>query len=87
MEELEAKLKELEQDQTQQEREIVSLTNKNKHLEEELEFAQDKIKEYKDNETEGNDYKRDLEDALRRISLLQTELEDSDKSLKETTTK
>lgn len=87
MEELEAKVKELEQEQTQQEREVVSLTNKNKHLEEELEFAHEKIKEYKDSETEGNDYKRDLEDALRRISLLQTELEDSDKSLKETTTK
>lgn len=77
----------MEQEQTQQEREIVSLSNKNKQLEEEVEIAHEKITEYKGSEAEGSDYKKDLEDALRRISLLETELEDSDKSLKETTTK
>lgn len=77
----------MEQEQTQQEREIVSLSNKNKQLEEEVETAQEQIKEFKGTEAEDNDYKKDLEGALRRISLLEQELEDSDKSLKETTDK
>lgn len=77
----------MEQEQTQQEREIVSLTNRNKQLEEDVEVAQEQIKELKGTESEDNDYKKELENALRKISLLEQELEDSDKSLKETTSK
>lgn len=84
---MEAKLKELSQEHTQQEREIVSLTNKNKRLEEDLETAQDTISELKGNSAEGDDYKKELENAMRKLNLIEQELEDSDKSLKETTSK
>jgi tropomyosin len=63
------------------------LTNKNKQLEEENEDCHEKIKELKGNEDEGNDYKKDLENAMRKLNLLEQELEDSDKSLKETTSR
>jgi tropomyosin len=56
-------------------------------LEEEVENAHDKIKELKGTEDEGNDYKTELENSMRKISLLEQDLEDSEKSLKETTTK
>lgn len=61
------------------------MNNRNKQLEEELEAAQDAIKELKTNEDE--DVKKELENALRKIEMLEQELEDSDQSLKETTTK
>lgn len=85
VEELEAKLKEITQEHTQQEREIVSLNNRNKQLEEELETAQEALKDLKQDDNE--DVKKELENALRKISMLEQELEDSDKSLKETTSK
>lgn len=84
---MEAKVKLLEQEQTEHEREIVSLTNKNRQLEEEVEVAHEQIKELKGTEAEDHDYKKELENALRKISILEQELEDSDKSLKETTSK
>lgn len=87
VEELEAKLKEIEQEHTQQEREIVSLNNKNKQLEEDLETAYETIKDLKGNEAEDNDYKKEHEGSMRKIALLEEELEESDKALKETTSK
>lgn len=84
---MEAKLKEIEQEHTQQEREIVSLNNKNKQLEEDLETAYDTIKDLKGNEAEDNDYKKENENSMRKIALLEEELEESDKALKENTAK
>ena len=84
---MEAKLKEITQEHTQQEREIVSLTNKNRKLEEDLETAQDTIKELKGNEAEDNDVKKEHEASLRKISMLEQDLEEADRSLKEATSK
>lgn len=81
------KIKELEQEQIKQEHEITSLTNKNEQLEEELENAEDKIKELKGTGAEESDYKTELENSMRKISLLEQDLEDSEMSLKETTSK
>jgi tropomyosin len=61
------------------------LNNRNKQLEEELELAQDSLKDLKTEDNE--DVKKDLENALRKITMLEQELEDSDKSLKDTTSK
>jgi tropomyosin len=63
------------------------LTNKNKQLEEDLEAAQDTINELKGSNAEDDDYKKELENAMRKLNLIEQELEDSDKSLKETTSK
>lgn len=84
---LEARIKELEQEQIQSEREIVSLANKNKQLEDDLEVAHEKIKELKGNEEEDLDVKKEHESAQRKIALLEQELEDSDRALKESTEK
>lgn len=81
---LEARVKELEQEQTQNEREIVSLTNRNKQLEDDLETAHEKIKELKGSEQEGSDLKKEYDNAMRKISILEQELEDSDRALGET---
>ncbi|CAO3687912.1 unnamed protein product [Rhizopus stolonifer] len=80
---LEAKLKEFEQEQTRNEREIVSLTNRNKQLEEDLDVAHEKIKDLKGNE--DSDIVNEHENAQRKITLLEQELEDSDRALKQTT--
>jgi tropomyosin len=84
---LEAKVKELEQEHTQNEREIVSLTNKNRQLEEELEAAQEKITEFKGTEAEDADHKKDSESAQRKVSMLEQELEEADVSLRDMTKK
>ncbi|KAI8640358.1 tropomyosin [Parasitella parasitica] len=87
VEELENELKNIKQEHTQQEREIISLNNKNKQLEEDLDTAHDTIKSLRDNETEDSDHKKHHENSLRKITLLEEELEESDKALKETTKK
>lgn len=61
------------------------MTNRNKQLEEDLEAAQESLAALKKDDNE--DVKKDLENALRKIAMLEQELEDSDKSLKETTSK
>lgn len=69
------------------EHEIISLTNQNKHLTEDLEAAQEKITQLKSLEDEDDDLKKENDAAQRKIALLEQELEASDKSLRETTKK
>ncbi|ORX53608.1 hypothetical protein DM01DRAFT_1322582 [Hesseltinella vesiculosa] len=82
---LELRIKQLEEEKMQQEHEIISLNNKNRHLEEDLEKAQGKIEQLKTLESEDDDLKKANDAAQRRITLLEQELEESDKSLKDTT--
>lgn len=63
------------------------MANKNKQLEDDLEVAHEKIKELKGNEEEDLDVKKEHESAQRKIALLEQELEDSDRALKESTEK
>ncbi|KAL9550512.1 hypothetical protein PS6_005504 [Mucor atramentarius] len=83
--EYEAKYKELEQIQMKQEHDIISLTNQNKHLEEDLELAQEKIKQLKTLEDDGDDLKKENDAAQRKITLLEQELENSELTIRETT--
>lgn len=85
--EYEAKYKELEQIQMKQEHDIISLTNQNKHLEEDLELAQEKIKQLKTLEDDGDDLKKENDAAQRKITLLEQELENSELTIRETTKK
>ena len=85
--EYEAKYKELEQMQMKQEHDIISLTNQNKHLEEDLELAQEKIKQLKTLEDDGDDLKKENDAAQRKITLLEQELENSELTIRETTKK
>jgi tropomyosin len=84
---LEAQLKALQDTYSQQEREVVSLNNRNKQLEEKLEKAQEEIERLKEGQYKEDELRKENEAALRKISLLETELENSDKSLRETTQK
>jgi tropomyosin len=70
-----------------QEHEIISLSNKNKHLEEDLEQAQEKIKQLKAIEEDEDDLKKENDAAQRKITLLEQELENSEKIIRETTKK
>lgn len=85
--ELEDKLKRSEEEKMQQEHEIVSLSNRNKHLTDDLETALEKIEQLKALEEDGDGLKKENDSAQRRINLLEQELENSDKSLRETTAK
>lgn len=66
---------------------MVSLNNRNKQLEEKLEKAQEEIERLKEGQYKEDELRKENEAALRKISLLETELENSDKSLRETTQK
>ncbi|KAI9478281.1 MAG: X-domain of DnaJ-containing-domain-containing protein [Benjaminiella poitrasii] len=83
--EYESKYKELEQVLLKQEHEIISLTNRNKYLEEDLEQAQEKIKQLKTIEEDDDDLKKENDAAQRKISLLEQELENSERIIRETT--
>lgn len=85
--EYEAKYKELEQVQMKQEHDIISLSNQNKHLEEDLELAQEKIKQLKSLEDGEDDLKKENDAAQRKITLLEQELENSELTIRETTKK
>ncbi|ORE04412.1 DnaJ-domain-containing protein [Rhizopus microsporus var. microsporus] len=83
--EYEKKYKELEQLQMKQEHEIISLSNQNKHLQEDLELAHQKIEQLKALEEEDDDLKKENDAAQRKITLLEQELEKSEKAVREAT--
>ncbi|KAL0094848.1 tropomyosin [Phycomyces blakesleeanus] len=84
-EEYEVESKRLAQEQLGLEHEIVSLTNKNRNLEVELNETLEKMKALKGLEEDDDLLKKEKETAQRKINLLEQELENSDKSLRETT--
>jgi len=84
---LEAQLKESQEQDSKQEREISSLNNQIKFLEDKLEQAQQEIERLKACEGKEEEQRKETEAAQRKISLLETELENSDKALHEATQK
>lgn len=84
---MEAQLKALQDLHSQQEREVYSLNNRNKQLEEKLEQAQEEIERLKETGSKEDDLRKENEAAQRKITLLEAELENSDKALRETTQK
>lgn len=87
VEELQAKVKTLEQENYAKEQEITSLSHKNGLLEAEVEKLETGIKEAKAAAEEGTQHGTHNETLQRRLQLLEEEAEEADKNLRETNDK
>ena len=83
VEELQNKLKELEQDNLQKEQEIISLKHKNSVLEQEVDKLEAQNKQLKDAASEGAQQGTQNEALTRRLQLLEEEAEEADRTLRE----
>jgi tropomyosin len=87
VEELQAKVKTLEQENLQKEQELTSLQHKNRLLEEEVDKLETGIKEAKSLADESSAHGTHAEALQRRLQLLEEEAEEADKNLRETNDK
>ena len=87
VEELQARVKTLEHENTAKEQEITSLQHKNGLLESEVEKLETGIKELKAAADEGTQQGSHNETLTRRLQLLEEEAEEADKNLRETNDK
>lgn len=87
VEELQAKVKTLEQENLAKEQEITSLSHKNQVLETELEKLEGGIKDAKAAADESAQHGTQNESLQRRLQVLEEEADNADKTLKETTEK
>lgn len=86
-EEVQAKVKVLEQENLAKEQEITSLSHKNQLLEAEVEKLEIGIKEAKAIAEQGSKAGTHNESLQRRLQLLEEEAEESDKQMRETNEK
>ena len=86
-EELQIKVKTLEQENLAKEQEITSLSHKNQLLETEVEKLEAGIKEAKLAAEESGQHGTQNESLQRRLQLLEEEAEESDKNIRETNEK
>lgn len=86
-EELQGKVKTLEQENLAKEQEITSLSHKNQLLETEVEKLEGGIKEAKVAAEESGQHGMQNESLQRRLQLLEEEAEESDKNIRETNEK
>ena len=86
-EELQAKVKTLEQENLSKEQEITSLSHKNQLLETEVEKLEDAQKGLKKEVEDSAGAGTHNESLQRRLQLLEEEAEESDKNLRETNEK
>ncbi|KAK6509051.1 hypothetical protein TWF481_003816 [Arthrobotrys musiformis] len=84
VEELEAKIKEFEAEQTKKEGEISSLTSKNAQLEAEVEKLEEKLSEAKKEAQAGANLGVTSDNLQRKVAVLEEEAETTEKQLKET---
>lgn len=87
VEEFQAKVKTLEQENLAKEGEITSLSHRNQLLEAEVEKLETGIKEAKGIAEQGSHHHTQNESLQRRLQLLEEEAEESDKSMRETNEK
>lgn len=87
VEELQAKIKGLEQENLAKEQEITSLTHKNGLLEAENEKLDASVKDLKKSADESMQHGTHNETLQRRLQLLEEEAEQADKTLRETNEK
>ncbi|KKY14974.1 putative tropomyosin [Phaeomoniella chlamydospora] len=87
VEELQAKIKTLEQENLQKEQDITSLTHRNGLLEAEVEKLESGIKEAKAEAGSSSHHATQNETLQRRLQLLEDEAEEADKTLRETNEK
>lgn len=83
VEEMQAKVKQLEQDNLAKEQEITSLSHKNGLLETEVEKLETAIKDFKKAAEDGTQHSSTNEALTRRLQLLEEEAEEADKTLRE----
>jgi tropomyosin, fungi type len=86
-EELQVRVKTLEQDALAKEQEITSLTHRNQLLEGEVEKLEAGLKEAKDAAGQSAQHGQQNESLQRRLQLLEEEAEEADKTLRETNDK
>lgn len=86
-EELKAKVKALEQENTAKEQEIRSLTHKNGVLEQDLEKVEAEVKKLKTEVGEMGHHGTQNESLQRRLQILEEEAEESDRNIRETNDK
>ena len=86
-EELQGKVKTLEQENLAKEQEITSLSHKNQLLEAEVDKLETGIKEAKAAAEESGQHGTQNESLQRRLQLLEEEAEESDKNIRETNEK
>lgn len=87
VEELQTKVKSLEQENLAKEQEITSLSHKNQLLETELEKLESGLKDAKAAADESSQHGTQNESLQRRLQLLEEEAEEADKNLRETNEK
>lgn len=83
VEEMQTKMKTLEQDNLAKEQEITSLQHKNGLLEAEVEKLETAIKDFKQAAEDGTQHSTTNETLTRRLQLLEEEAEEADKTLRE----
>lgn len=83
IEELQAKIKVLEQENLSKEQEITSLQHKNNLLETEVDKLDVAVKDLKKSADEGVQHGTQNETLARRLQLLEEEAEEADKTLRE----
>ncbi|KAF3315547.1 hypothetical protein TWF173_003461 [Orbilia oligospora] len=84
VDELEAKIKEFEAEQTKKEGEISSLTSKNAQLEADVEKLEEKLAEVKKEAAAGANLGVTSDNLQRKVAVLEEEAETTEKQLKET---
>jgi len=84
---LNAKIKQLELDNTSKDQQITSLTHRNELLDKKVEDHEEKLEKFKGLENDESGARGERESLLRKIALLEEEAEQNDKNLKETTEK
>jgi len=87
VEELKAKVKQLEQENLAKEQEITSLSHKNQVLEADLEKAEGQVKDLKALADEGGTATSHNESLTRKLQVLEEEAEQADRNLRETNEK
>jgi tropomyosin len=87
VEELQAKVKVLEQENLSKEQEITSLQHKNNLLEAQVEKLEEDVKAHKTKSEESGNALTHNETLQRRLQLLEEEAEEADKNLRETNDK
>lgn len=87
VEELQTKVKALEQENLSKEQDITSLQHKNNLLETEVEKLETLVKDFKKTADEGQQHGTQNETLQRRLQLLEEEAEGADKTLRETNEK
>lgn len=87
VEDLQGKVKTLEQENLAKEQEITSLTHRNQLLETEVEKLESSAKDAKDAASQSAQHDTQNEALQRRVQILEEETEDADRNLRETNEK